>query len=274
MNVKSISVIFWLFLLPTNISAETDDSSLWTTVKTFTLTGASSIMDVTREGSVTAWEATKQGSNYIWQQTKAGSMAACGYRPSNLIGGVGSGALAAAGTATAAAGAGAKAAGFYTLTHAVTGATMLGSTAGGVSGAGTVGIMGGTSGAIGTIGAVIMAPTTIIAGAVAGAGTLALEGACYFAVDRLDDPQIMLQIVENLALQSDPSYFELDNSKTDEEMIYIATDITDDGQVMQRKKYSVKNLYVEDGVLKHKDWGPNTQIGRVGYILAEIGESR
>ena len=31
MNVECISVTFWLFLLPTNISAETDDSLFWTT---------------------------------------------------------------------------------------------------------------------------------------------------------------------------------------------------------------------------------------------------
>lgn len=172
-------------------SAETHEESLWSAVKEFTASGAASILEVTKSGSVTAWKATKQGSEYVWQQTKAGSQAACGYRPSNLIGDMGSGALAA-GTATAAAGVGAKAAGFYTLTNAVTGATMLGSTAGGVLGAGTVGIMGGTSGAIGTIGAVIMAPTTIIAGAIAGAGTLALEGACYFGVERLEDPAPMI----------------------------------------------------------------------------------
>lgn len=40
----------------------------------------------------------------------------------------------------------AKSLGLYTITHAVTGATMLGSTLGGASGAGTIGIMGKTSG--------------------------------------------------------------------------------------------------------------------------------
>ena len=49
--------------------------------------------------------------------------------PSNLIGGGATGAAATAGAATAAAGIGAKAAGFYTLTHAATGMTMLWSTA-------------------------------------------------------------------------------------------------------------------------------------------------
>ena len=94
----------------------------------------------------------------------------CDYRPSQLIGGAGAGALGAVGAGTAAAGLGAQAAGFYTLTHAVTGLTMLGSTAGGASAAGTVGIMGGTAGLVGSIAAVILAPATIVAGAVLGAG--------------------------------------------------------------------------------------------------------
>lgn len=274
MNIKCLLVTTSLLLSPPIVSADTNTETLWSAVKEFTASGAASILEVTKSGSVTAWEATKQGSEYAWRQTKAGSQAACGYRPSNLIGDMGSGALAAAGTATAAAGVGAKAAGFYTLTNAVTGATMLGSTAGGVSGAGTVGIMGGTSGAIGTIGAVIMAPTTIIAGAVAGAGTLALEGACYFGVDRLDDPVLIMEVVENLALQSDPDFFEVDKSVRGEEAIYLATEVDANGRIMQREKYSVKNLYIEDGVLKHKDWGPNTHLGRVGYILAEISEAK
>ena len=44
----------------------------------------------------------------------------CDYRPSQLIGGAGAGALGAVGASTAAVGLGAQAAGFYTLTNAVT----------------------------------------------------------------------------------------------------------------------------------------------------------
>ena len=60
------------------------------------------------------------------------SAGVCDYRPSNLLGGLRTGGIATAGAGVAAMGVGAKVAGFYTLTHAVTGATMLGSTAGGV----------------------------------------------------------------------------------------------------------------------------------------------
>ncbi len=103
----------------------------------------------------------------------------CAYTPSKLIGSGVTGASAALAGATAAIGVGLKAAGFYTITHAVTGATMLASTAGGASAAGTVGIMGGTAGVIGTAGAALMSPFVIIPGAIIAGGVAAYEGGCY-----------------------------------------------------------------------------------------------
>jgi hypothetical protein len=67
----------------------------------------------------------------------------CDNRPSAWIGTGGTVAVAAGGGATAGIVGTASAAGLYTIPHAITGATMLGSTAGGASAAGTVGIMGG-----------------------------------------------------------------------------------------------------------------------------------
>ncbi len=213
-------------------------------------------------------------SSFIATSSFAG---VCDYRPSNLLGSIGTGAEATAGTGVAAVGMGAKAAGFYTLTHAVTGATMLGSTAGGASAAGTVGIMGGTAGLVGTVGSIIMAPTTIIAGVVIGAGTVILEGGCYFVVERVEDPIIIMEILENMAANSDPIYFKLvnkgksnTNSADDENMsIYVALKVDDTNTVLERAEYKVKNLYIEESILKHKDYGPNTQIGKVGYVLNE-----
>ena len=269
---KTLSVILICLGSFAFSAEESKVNTMWEDVKLFTADGANSIWDVTKNGSVTAWEATKSGSTVAWEKTKAGSVAACGYRPSNLIGGMGAGAAATAGTATAAAGIGAKVAGFYTLTHAVTGATMLGSTAGGASAAGTVGIMGGTAGAVGTIGAVLMAPATIIAGAIIGGGTAVFEGACYFAIDRLDDPVLINAVLQNLALHSNVDYFELVEDLAGNASIYVATEVEANGKVMKRTKYSTEKLYIEEGVLKHKDWGPNTQIGKVGYVLGTLSK--
>lgn len=108
----------------------------------------------------------------------------CDHTPSKLIGVGWTGSVATGAGATAAAGAGMKAAGFYTFTHAVTGATMLGSTAGGASAAGTVGIMGGTAGAIGTVSAALMSPFVIVPAAIVAGGVGIYEGGCYLSSKR------------------------------------------------------------------------------------------
>jgi hypothetical protein len=108
----------------------------------------------------------------------------CDHTPSKLIGAGWTGSVATGAGATAAAGVGMKAAGFYTFTHAVTGATMLGSTAGGASAAGTVGIMGGTAGAIGTVSAALMSPFVIVPAALVAGGVGIYEGGCYLKEKR------------------------------------------------------------------------------------------
>ncbi|WIV52068.1 hypothetical protein QQG91_06405 [Marivivens sp. LCG002] len=190
---------------------------------------------------------------------------ACDYRPSQLIGGIGAGAAAASAGALATAGLGAKAAGFYTLTNAVTGATMIGSTAGGASAAGTVGIMGGTGGLIGTAAAIVMAPATIIAGLFVGAGVLTYEGVCYFAVDRVDDPKVVNEIVDNLASNADPEFLKIVELEG-ERYLLIADEHDDSLKAIAWKKYEIDKLYIENGMLKHKDFGPNSQIGKVSLV--------
>lgn len=255
-----------------NSNESTENSSLWENLTEATLSSANTMWQVTKSGSVSAWKATKSGTDIAWEKTKLGAENACNYRPSNLIGGGATGAAATAGAATAAAGIGAKAAGFYTLTHAATGMTMLGSTAGGVSAAGTVGIMGGTAGVVGTIGSIIMAPATIITGAVVGSATIAFESACYFSIERLDDPALIMSVLDNLAMHSDKDYFELIKS-SDGTYIYVASEVDPNGKVMERNKYSASDLYIENGILKNSDWGPNSKIGKVGYVLGELSET-
>lgn len=107
----------------------------------------------------------------------------CDYKPSALIGGAGTAAVTAATGAASGAAAAGKAAGIYTLVHAGSGATMLGSTAGGASAAGTVGIMGGTAGAGAAVVGVLMNPLVWIPAAVTAVGVVAFEGGCYLAGD-------------------------------------------------------------------------------------------
>ena len=105
----------------------------------------------------------------------------CDFRPSELIGGVSTGVVASSTGAAAATGIGLKGAGIYTITHATTGAAMLGSTAAGASAAGTTGIIAGSAGFLGTAGAVLMSPFVIIPAAVVAVGIGAYEGGCYLS---------------------------------------------------------------------------------------------
>lgn len=183
----------------------------------------------------------------------------CDYKPSALLGGGGAAAAGGVAAGTAATGAAATAAGFYTLTNATTGLTMLGSTLAGSSGAGTIGIIGGTSGLVGSAAAVIMAPATIIAGAVAAVGLGAYEGACVFTVDRITDPAEIDAIVRALAADADPEFFRLTTLADGREGIMVRAG--DDVSI-----YAIEDLYIADEVLKHRDWLRNTAIGSVSWV--------
>ncbi len=107
--------------------------------------------------------------------------AVCDHRPSSIIGGTATGVVGGGAATAAATGIGMNAAGLYAITHATTGAAMLGSTAAGTSAAGTTGIIAGSAGFLGTVGAVLMSPFVIIPAAITAVGVGAYEGGCYLA---------------------------------------------------------------------------------------------
>jgi hypothetical protein len=187
---------------------------------------------------------------------------ACDYTPSKLLGAATTtvGTVIAGGTA--AAGVGLQAAGYYTLVHAGSGLTMLGSTAAGASAAGTVGIVAGTGGAIGTVGAILMSPVTLIVGAVTFIGVGTFEGVCYFQVERITDPKDVRMIIESVASQDEAmSIFHTDDGD--------AIKLTIKGE---SDTYLLKNLYIADGQLMHSDWGLNTKLGAVLFAPRDTEE--
>jgi hypothetical protein len=129
----------------------------------------------------------------------------CDYRPSVMVG---KGATSAA-VVAGASGAAAKAAGFYTLVHASSGLTMLGSTLAGASGAGTIGIIAGTGGVIGVIGAVLLAPVTIVVGGIAAVGVTGMEATCFFTDERITQYDEVLAFMQHLALHHPADRFQL-----------------------------------------------------------------
>lgn len=185
----------------------------------------------------------------------------CDFRLSELIGNSGTAAVEVGAAATVAAGVGMKVAGVYTLTHSVTGLTMLGSTAAGSSAAGTVGIIAGTGGTLGTIGAILMAPVTITVAAVTGAAIGLSEGVCYFYDDRITDYDSVLAVMEKVAADADPAYFKLVKPLGTDAMAFILIHDAEGNSV----RYDVENLYIVNGLLLNRDWFLNTRIGNIGF---------
>lgn len=188
----------------------------------------------------------------------------CDYRPSRIFGDTGSKAVIGGGVAVSSATGAATAMGVYTLVHAGSGLTMLGSTMAGVSGAGTIGIVAGTGGAIGTAGAVILNPFVWVPAAIAGVGGGGFEAVCAFFVDeRITEYEEVLAILESFATHADPEYFRIVTNA-----IPAFISLSDEDGSWTR--YEIEDLYIADGMLKNRDWGPNTKIGRV-VLLSDDG---
>lgn len=188
---------------------------------------------------------------------------ACDYRPSKILGRDGSNAVIVGGGTVVAGTAAANALGIYTLVNAGSGLTMLGSTMVGTSGAGTIGIIAGTGGAIGSVVATILNPFVWVPAAVIGIGGGGYEAACAFLVDeRITEFDEIVVIMRSFAAHADPKYFELV-----ENAIPPVVRLSD-GQG-NWTSYNIENLYIVDGILKHRDWGPNTDIGRV-VLLSDV----
>lgn len=193
------------------------------------------------------------------------SASTCDYRPSVLLGPAATATTAVVAGGGAAAGAGAKVVGVYTLVHASSGLTMVGGTWAGASAAGTAGILAGTGGVVGSVVAFITAPATIVAGAVTAIGVGAFEGACYFKDTRITDYDEVNAIVRDIAVTAPSGLYRYfpGGSGLEEDMIRVRDPDTSE---IRYDDYWVQDLYIVNGILKHRDWGRNTTIGLIGQI--------
>lgn len=192
----------------------------------------------------------------------------CDYRLSQLVSPEAAVVTVAAGGAGSTVGPAAMAlGGLYFFPHATSGTLMLGSTLAGASGAGTVGVIGGSGFAAGVL-AVLTAPITLI---VAG-GTVVtvggLEAGCYLVDERITEEQEVLEILRRVAFTANEDYFKLFDV-SDEEAAEVGTvkrvRIPDEDGVYQF--YEVANLYIVNGELKHRDWLLNTSLGNIAAAL-------
>lgn len=194
--------------------------------------------------------------------------AVCDYRLSQLASPkaataviTGGGAGATVGPATMALG------GLYFFPHATSGTLMLGSTLAGTSGAGTVGIIGG-SGFAATVLSVLMTPITLIVAGGAAVTVGGLEAGCYFVDERITDNEEVLALLRQVSLTANEDYFKLFDVSEDETAktgVVSRVRVSDEDGVYQF--YEVKNLYIVNGELLHRDWFFNTSLGNIGALL-------
>lgn len=191
----------------------------------------------------------------------------CDYRLSQLVGNFGASAAIGASGAVAATGPAMQATGLYLITNYTTGLVMIGSTAAGASAAGTVGIIAGTHGILGSAAAIASAPLAAIAAGAAAIGAGGLEAACYFRDERITDIDEILQVMQVLATVMPSSAFILDWRGVGGRASTIWVRL-EAGEPMQR--YLVEDLYIVNGRLIHRDWGPNTVVGDIQGFMGRV----
>ena len=195
------------------------------------------------------------------------SGAVCDWRPSQFLG---TATAAVAGGGAVAASVGMKAAGFYTLVNAGSGLTMLGTTLAGASAAKTVGIIAGTGGLIGTIGAVVLAPVTAVIGGVVAVSGAGLEAVCYFSDERITEYSEILGIMQHLDENHDPERFELVTGipNRQDDAIRIWNPETD-----ELDRYLVADLYMVNGRLwVDRSWRRDVDLGLLMFVQASEQE--
>ncbi len=159
--------------------------------------------------------------------------------------------------------------GLYFIPHATSGTLMLGSTLAGTSAAGTMGIIGG-SGFAASVLAIVTAPLTLIAAAGTTVAVGGLEVGCYFVDERINDYDQVLKVLVVVSQTADEKLFKLFNVSEQE-----AAETGTESRVRIPEAdgtfgfYYVRNLYIVNGVLMHRDWGPNTNLGYIGAAVAK-----
>lgn len=181
----------------------------------------------------------------------------CDYKPSILAGTAVQKAGEAGRALAPVARDGARAAGQWMLMHPGQSVSLLSGAAGTASGSAA-----GAGGVAATVTSIVTAPVTLAVGAVTFAAAGGYEGACYFKVDRVTEPEAVRAIIDNIT-QTDPLVWTRNTNKGP--VMVLAGP---EGETV----YPIRNLYIADGVLKVRDWGLNSTLGPVAFV-EEAGAS-
>lgn len=144
---------------------------------------------------------------------------------------------------------------------------MLGSTLAGASGAGTVGIIGGSGFAAGVL-AILTAPITLFVAAGTAVTVGGVEAGCYFVDERITKEEEVVVILRQAALTSNEDYFKLfDVSDEEAAETGVASRVRIPDEDGTYQFYEVESLYIVNGELLHRDRFFNTSLGNIAAAL-------
>ena len=192
----------------------------------------------------------------------------CDYRLSQMVNPAAATTVVAVGGAGATIGPGAMALGsLYFFPHAASGTVMLGSTLAGASGAGTIGIIGGSGFAAGVL-AVLTAPVTVEIAAGTAITVGGVEAGCYFVDERITEEEKVHAILRQVSLTANEEYFKFfDVSDEEAAEVGTASRVRIPDEEGEYKFYEVQNLYIVNNELLHKDWFLNTSLGNIAATM-------
>ena len=192
----------------------------------------------------------------------------CDYRLSQVVNPAAATTVVAVGGAGATIGPGAMALGsLYFFPHAASGTVMLGSTLAGASGAGTIGIIGGSGFAAGVL-AVLTAPVTVVIAAGTAITVGGVEAGCYFVDERITEEEKVHAILRQVSLTANEEYFKFfDVSDEEAAEVGTASRVRIPDEDGEYQFYEVQNLYIVNNELLHKDWFLNTSLGNIAATM-------
>ncbi|KAA9010330.1 hypothetical protein [Histidinibacterium aquaticum] len=205
----------------------------------------------------------------VWATSSSSGI--CDYRLSQWISPKAATAAVTAGSAGATVGPATMAiGGLYFFPHATSGTLMLGSTLAGASGAGTIGIIGG-SGFAATALAVLTAPITLLVAAGTSVTVGGLEAGCYFVDERITEEEKVLEILRHVALTANEDYFRLFEVSDEEAALTgTASRIRIPDESGEYQFFDVADLYIVNGELMHRDWFLNTPLGNIAAAVVTL----
>jgi hypothetical protein len=161
-------------------------------------------------------------------------------------------------------------AGLYFIPNGTTGALMLGSTLAGASGAGTIGIIAGSSWAASVL-AVLTAPVTLLVAAGTTITVGGLEAGCYFADERITAEEDVLAVLRQVALTANEEYFKLfDVNEREASETGTVSRVRVPDEDGKYQFYDVSDLYIVNGELLHRDWFMNTSLGNIAAAAVAV----